>query len=321
MSCLLLRSVTSLRKRLGEAPLVLTIGNFDGMHCGHRALFKQVRDRSEAISGSKRVLITFSPHPRQYFAHLSGRKLQADEGVLTSVRIKLEQAELEKFDALVVLPFSQRLALLSPEQFLEQQVSGSGSVAAVVIGQDWRFGKERAGSADTIRTFALRKGFLLDVLSDQRESGERISSSRIRKLLAAGDVAEAQSLLGRPYALTDHVRHGDHRGRTIGFPTANLWFHDELLPAFGVYVTRTVVGGETIRSITNVGKRPTVKSLGGADRTIVETHLLDGFGREIYGRRIKVEFLERVRPELRFGSLEELKAQIEKDIAKAASRG
>jgi riboflavin kinase/FMN adenylyltransferase len=289
--------------------IVLTIGNFDGMHLGHLSLFQEVvklAKEEDAIP----TLVTFYPHPKFYFAKQRNVTLPPEEGELSSPRQKFSRATQLGILKVVLLRFGQKLSELTPEEFFETQILPIGEIKGIVVGRDWCFGRNKAGTAQTLQDFGVRYGFKVKILEDQAISGERISSSIIRKKISSGDVQSASEFLGYHYSLSGHVKKGDQRGRLIGFPTMNLKFGNELLPAYGVYRTSTIVRGKSLPSITNVGVRPTFAG----SKIVVETHVLEDYSGENYGERIKVSFIERLRAEKKFSGIEELKAQIEKDI-------
>lgn len=306
----LLRSTKAVRRFSGNNPLIVTVGNFDGMHCGHTALFRAVRETAKIIPNALTVLLTLFPHPKRYFKRKAGQPLTLEDGILTGLRVKLERASQEDFSILAVLHFGQALANLEPEEFINQHLLALGNVKVVVVGEDWRFGRDRTGNVEVLKNFTDKRDLAVKVVPEELVDGVRVSSSLIRKLLISGDVNRAAKFLGRPYRLIGRVRHGDKMGRQLGFPTANLVFHKELLPAFGVYKTRVTVEGKSFRSVTNIGIKPTFTD----ENPIVETYILEGFSEEIYGKRLELDLLDYIRPEIRFSSLEELKAQIGKDV-------
>jgi riboflavin kinase / FMN adenylyltransferase len=302
----LFRSVSTVRRISGRSSIAVTVGNFDGMHLGHRALFEEVKK----LEAEKNILVTFSPHPRFFFKRLRGDLPSRDERLLTPIRRKFQLARELGFDSVLVIRFDKELAALEPEEFVERNLLGLGEVKGIVVGEDWCFGKNRSGNALLLKQIVESRGIQLRVICDQSALGERVSSSRIRRLLSKGEVKDANALLGSPYGLSGKVFRGDQRGRQIGFPTANINPKDALTPQAGVYVTTTEVDGVAYRSITNVGVRPTFDG----DELRVETHILNGFQSEIYTERINVYFHERIREELKFSTVSELKAQIERDI-------
>lgn len=286
---------------------VIAIGTFDGIHLGHQHVLKFAIQRAKEI-GAIATALTFEPPP-----------VKVLRPEVAPPRISTNQQRLDWFgavgmEAAVVLPFTKELAALTPGEFIKDILVRRLDVRAVVVGDNFRFGKQQAGDVKFLRELGMREGFEVVVHTPVMVNGEIVSSTLIRKLVSEGDVRHAASLLGRPFALTGEVVTGTGRGRKSTFPTLNLKPEQELLPACGVYITRTLLEGETSshRSVTNVGIRPTFNgaALG------VETHLLDYSG-NFTPRRIEVRFWKRLRPERKFAGAEELKEQIAKDIAAA----
>ncbi len=290
---------------------VLTVGNFDGLHLGHRALLDAVLARSRSL-GRASALYTFDPHPRRVlFPDQPQPRLMAWE----QLRSELEASGI---DLLVRERFTLAFAALAPEEFLRDVIARRIAPAEVFVGRDFHFGKGRAGSGEWLRASAPAHGIRVEII-DQVRVGERdASSTRVREALLRGDVAEATLCLGRPYTIWGRVVEGDRRGRTLGFPTANLAPESELVPCNGVYATSVRLfagecpGAEAHPSVTNIGVRPTFEP----GRVLVETHLLD-FAGDLYGRRIAVDFHAHIRAERRFGGPDELARQIALDAAHA----
>jgi riboflavin kinase / FMN adenylyltransferase len=290
---------------------VMTIGNFDGLHLGHRALLDAVVERAGAL-GRPAAVYTFDRHPR--------RVLQPDAHLPRLMsRAQMEHGLREAgIDILIVEPFTRELADLEPAQFVEQVLVARIAPTELFVGRDFRFGHGRAGSDETLRRLLPASGVRVSVISQVLVEGEDVSSTRIRRLLEQGSVEEVSRCLGRPYALWGHVVEGDRRGRTLGFPTANLAPENELIPARGVYATSVqrvengAPGGAVHPAVTNVGTRPTFEP----GRLLVESHLLD-FDGDLYGARISVAFHARIREERRFSGADELRAQIRRDAAHA----
>jgi len=286
---------------------VIAIGNFDGIHLGHQRVLEfciGLAKESRAVA----TALTFEPPP-----------LKVLRPEAAPLRISTNEQRLEWFGALgmeaaVVLPFTMELAKLAPEDFVEEILVRQLRVRAVVVGDNFRFGHKQAGNVKFLRELGMRDGFDVIVHEPVVVDGEIVSSTAIRKLIAAGEVTRAARMLGRAFALTGEVVPGTGTGRKFTFPTLNLRPEQELLPARGVYITRTVLEGEpsSHRSVTNVGMRPTFNGTG----LTVETHLLDYSG-NFSPKRIEVRFWKKLREEKKFGGAEELKAQIAKDIARA----
>jgi riboflavin kinase/FMN adenylyltransferase len=296
---------------LPERGCVLTVGNFDGVHRGHQALLAAVVERARAL-GRPAAVYTFDPHPR--------RVLQPDAAQpLLMTREQLAEALAERgVDVLVREPFTPGFAALSPEAFLTDVLHERIAPAEIFVGRDFHFGKGRGGSDDTLSRLAPGLGMRVVIVPQVRAGGGDVSSSRVRAAIVAGDTADAALCLGRPYAIRGRVAEGDRRGRTLGFPTANLEPENELIPRNGVYATRVRLfegGGLSARAlpgVTNVGTRPTI----GPGRVGVETHLFD-FSADLYGRRLELAFERRLRDEQRFPDLDALRAQIAADAAAA----
>jgi len=286
---------------------VIAIGNFDGIHLGHQRVLEFCIGLAKE-SGAVATALTFEPPP-----------LKVLRPEVAPPRISTNQQRLEWFEALgmeaaVVLPFTMELAKLAPEDFVDQILVGQLRVRAVVVGDNFRFGHKQAGNVKFLRELGMRDGFDVIVHEPVVVDGQIVSSTMIRKLIAEGEVTRAARMLGRAFALTGEVVPGSGTGRKFTFPTLNLRPEQELLPARGVYITRTVLEGEpsSHRSVTNVGMRPTFNGTG----LTVETHLLDYSG-NFSPKRIEVRFWKKLREEKKFAGAEELKAQIAKDIARA----
>jgi riboflavin kinase/FMN adenylyltransferase len=283
---------------------VLTIGSFDGFHRGHQALIGYTVERARALGG-RSVLMTFEPHPAKVVGRGVVRLLQAPE----QRSAWLEHAPV---DVLWVVPFTPALARLEPDAFLEQYVFQVGTVREVVVGTDFRFGVRRRGDVSLLARMARVRQVRVWTLPPVSVGGEVCRSSEVRRRLGTGDVEGAARLLGRPYALAGVVQAGEGLGRQIGFPTANLNWRNEVLPASGVYVTVLRVGERRWPSVTNVGRRPTV----GGRHLQVEAHVLGDPG-DLYGREVELFFLRRIRAEQSFASVEALRRQIETDVEMA----
>jgi len=285
-------------------PFVVTLGTFDGVHAGHRELLRQAADRAKA-SGHRAAVVTFDPHPTVVVAPQRRPKL------LMTLDQRLAAFEAERMDLAWVIPFSRAFSELGPETFLDriQQIL---SPVELHVGTAFRFGRDRSGTVETLEAWGRAHHCRVQTLALRAPDGGRLSSTRIREALGLGDVDSATAFLGHPYALTGVVVEGDRRGRHLGFPTANLAWEQEQLPASGVYVTEAVLphhGGARL-GLTNVGEKPTFDG----QRLTVETHL-PGFEGDLYGARMEVRFLHRIRGEARFASVEELRVQIARDVA------
>jgi len=286
---------------------VLAIGNFDGIHLGHQAILRAAV-QCAAKTRDVATALTFDPSPRKVL-----RPESAPMRVSTNAQ-RMEWFGTVGLEAAVVLPFTLDLARLSPEEFVEQILVRGLRVRAVLVGENFRFGHRQGGDVALLRELGARHGFAVEIIPPLALDGEIVSSTAIRREIAAGNVTHAARLLGRPFVLTGEIVSGTGTGRRFTFPTLNLKPEQELLPARGVYVTRTLLEGESKsrRSVTNVGMRPTFN---GASLS-VETHLLD-FSGEVTAKRMEVRFWKRLREEKKFAGPEELRAQIARDIASA----
>jgi riboflavin kinase/FMN adenylyltransferase len=285
-------------------PAAVTIGVFDGVHRGHQHLIGLLLQRA-AEEGLATVVITFNPHPRTVIR--PGTALT----YLTSLDERVELLQGLGVDAVAVLPFTSELAQLSAQEFLRMVAEGLG-MKLLLVGPDFALGRNRAGTIGVMRETGERLGFRVEVAALLAEDGEKVGSSSIRQALAAGDVERVARLLGRPFSLSGPVVEGDRRGRTLGFPTANIAIGlDRALPAYGIYVTRAYLREAAYESCTSIGVRPTFDV---EPRPTVETYILD-FDEDIYGQELRIELLHRLRGELRFDSAEALVQQIQRDIA------
>jgi riboflavin kinase / FMN adenylyltransferase len=282
----------------------LALGNFDGIHLGHRSLLTAMRSYAET-SGRVPAVLTFHPHPVEVLN--PGKKLER----LTTTEEKLAVLESLGVELVLVEKFDPALAALGPEAFFERYIRQGLKSDAVFVGFNFHFGQNRAGNPELLGKLCADAGIRLHVEPPFSAEGVRVSSSAVRERLKSGDLAGANHLLGRPYSLRGTVVRGAGRGRTIGFPTANLLFpQPKCLPKSGVYVTEAVWQRQAFASVTNIGSRPTVEKEGAA--LSVEVHVLD-FQASLYDETIELRFLERVRDEKKFASLDELKAQIARD--------
>jgi riboflavin kinase/FMN adenylyltransferase len=289
---------------------VVTIGNFDGLHRGQRALVDHVVRRA-GESSSAAVVLTFDPHPLAVLAP------EREPARLTSDRQRRELLAAAGVDLLWLLPFTAELAAWPPERFVRELLVERLAAREVAVGSAFRFGRDRAGDVDLLARLGGELGFAVTGLAEQADAAGTVSSTRIRRAVAAGDVEDAARLLGRPYAVDGTVVHGDRRGRTIGWPTANVAPAEGrlLLPANGVYAAKLTLLGEnrTVAGVANLGTRPT---RGGDGGVTLEVHLFD-FSAEIYGEPVEVELHRRLRAERRFPDFEALREQIARDAAEA----
>jgi riboflavin kinase/FMN adenylyltransferase len=284
-----------------------SIGNYDGVHRGHRAILDRVVERARH-EGSPSLLVTFSPHPVYVVAPDRAPKL------LQTREQNLESLRDTGLTDVLILDFDEDLAALTGEDFFTRMLGDRVKLSAVLVGENFRFGRGREGDLDLLREIGSRQGFEVLGVAPVQNEGRVVSSSAIRKQIAEGDVASAHTMLGRPYEIAGEVLQGDGRGRTLGFPTANVESANEIVPAHGVYVTETLALAGRFPSVTNVGMRPTID---GVDLR-VETHLL-GFDEDLYGERVTVRFLAHLRDETQFNDVTELADQIARDRAAAES--
>jgi riboflavin kinase / FMN adenylyltransferase len=297
----------------GYGPSVVTIGNFDGVHRGHHVVLGRVVERARSL-GAQAVAITFDPHP---LALLHPERAPQP---LSTVDHKLELLAAEGIDAVLVMPFTHELAGQSPRQFVEESLVEGLGARVVVVGGDMRFGKANAGNVDTLRELGAELGFEVDVVADEgfaAAGDRRWSSTWVRELVAAGDVEAAGDVLGRPHRVTGVVVHGDHRGRELGYPTANL-APDAFgaIPADGVYAgwLNRLDGsaGERLPAAISVGTNPTFDGVGRR----VEAYVLDRDDLDLYGDLVALEFTHRLRPTLRFSGVDDLVRQMADDVAR-----
>ncbi|MFO1371996.1 MAG: bifunctional riboflavin kinase/FAD synthetase [Candidatus Competibacteraceae bacterium] len=297
----LIRGQHNLRPR--HRGCVATIGNFDGVHLGHQAILDQLAQQAIRL-GLPRLVITFEPQPQEFFAGPA-----APPARLMRLREKLLALDELSIERTLCLEFDHRLAAMPAPTFIEQLLVNQLGIRYLVVGDDFRFGHRRAGDFAMLVEAGQHHGFEVADNHSYILGGERVSSTRVRQALGQGDLELAARLLGRPYDMCGRVAHGDQRGRTIGFPTANIHLHRRVTPVYGVYAV--LMSGPGLHSwpgIANVGRRPTVQGV----REQLEVHLLDYQG-DLYGRHVKVDFLHYLRPEQRFASLAALQQQIQQD--------
>ena len=286
---------------------VLSIGNFDGVHTGHRKVIVKL-----SAQGRRRnlpvVVMVFEPQPLEFF--LGGNAPSR----LMRLREKVIQFKSLPIDKVLVVKFNQSMANYQAEDFITHYLVKKLNVKHLIIGDDFHFGKARCGNFAMLKEKGKLFGFSVEDTNSHYVEDHRVSSTLIRDALVSGDLSKAKQLLGRDYSVCGRVAHGNKRGRTIGFPTANIRMFRKNTPITGVFaVTMTGIGDKEIQGVANVGTRPTVD---GGNRVILETHLFD-FNQDIYGQYVEVHFKQKIRDEIRFNSIDELKTQIEKDIITA----
>lgn len=284
----------------------VTIGNFDGVHLGHQQLFSEVANRAYRKQGTS-IALTFEPHPLQVLKP-GGIKL------ISNCEQKAELIKMAGIDVLIVVPFTREFAGTSADTFVDELLVEKVGLKELVVGYDYAFGKGRAGDIPFLQKKGEVKDFSVTVVDAHYEDGTLVSSSRIRQLLAEGNVVEAGKLLGRHYQIRGQVRVGKQRGgKEIGFPTANLQFAEEdLVPRYGVYVSQVICDGRCYGGVINIGCNPTF----GEQSVVAETHIFE-FNEDIYGKPIKVNLLEFLRDETKFSGVAELASQISKDVVRA----
>ncbi len=287
-------------------PTVLTLGVFDGLHLGHQLIMQTVVERART-AGAVPTVITFEPHPREVLHPESAPPL------LQTFDQKIEALGVLGIEQTIVIHFDKQFAQIRAQDFLRDAVVDRLHAKEVYLGCGFAFGHDREGNIDLLRSVSQSLGFFADEAPEVRLRGRRVSSSRIRELLQHGRVNLARRMLGRPYGVEGRVVRGAERGATLGFPTANLHPQNRVIPRNGVYVTSALIEGQWRRSVTNVGTRPTFES---AAATSVETFVMNYSG-DLYGDVVRVRFLHRLRDEQKFGSVDELKAQIERDVMRA----
>lgn len=297
-----------------RAPCALTIGNFDGVHRGHQALLARVSEAASRL-GLESAVMTFEPHPREYFAQLQGRPSLAPSRI-ANLRDKLRSLGAAGIDRVIVEHFNAHFAALSPEAFIEDVLVAGLHVKWLMIGEDFCFGARRAGTVAMLIDAGKRYGFEVQTLPVVEHAGQRISSSAIRNALRVGDFAEAALMLGHPYAISGHVIHGKKLGRTIGFPTLNLAVAHKHPALSGIFIVQVHgLADQPLPAVASIGVRPTVDDSG---RVLLETHLFD-FAGDCYGKLIQVEFLKKLRDEEKYIDVPTLTAAIARDAEQARS--
>jgi riboflavin kinase / FMN adenylyltransferase len=290
----------------------LTIGNFDGVHRGHQVLLARVREAATRL-GVEAAVMTFEPHPREFFARLAGDLSRAPARI-ANLRDKLQALSDAGIDRVIVEHFNAHFAAMSPQDFVEKVLVQGLHVKWLMVGEDFCYGAKRAGNLATLLEAGRRHGFHVETLPAVTNDGQRISSSAVRNALAAGDFALVTQLLGHPYAVSGHVIHGRKLGRTLGFPTLNLRVAHKRPALSGIYVVQVHgLANQPLPGVASVGVRPTVEDSG---RVLLETHLFD-YAQPCYSKLIRVEFLKKLRDEEKYIDLPTLTAAIERDADQA----
>jgi len=284
---------------------VITVGNFDGVHIGHQGLLKEVKKRADKMSGTS-VVLTFEPHPLKV---LKEKKIP----LITPFERKIELIEKLGIDVVICLPFTREFSKVSAREFVEEILLKKIGMREIVVGYDYTFGHKREGNIDLLKKLGDELGFKVCILGPILVDNMIVSSTRIRNLIMEGELEKVKILLNRYYQVSGEVIAGhDRGGRLLGFPTANLKLVNEVFPKNGVYVVEVIYNNKVYGGVTNIGFKPTF----GNDALSVETHILD-FDQNIYGKKIKLNFIKRLRNEKRFSSIEALAAQIKRDIEEA----
>jgi riboflavin kinase/FMN adenylyltransferase len=299
----IIRGITNCYEKLPNP--VLTLGNFDGVHLGHQAIFKKVVDRAREIHGTS-IAFTFEPHPLKVLAPERSPRL------LNTFHGKMKLIESLGIQVVICADFTREFAEQNPEEFANRVLVEGIGVKEVYVGYDYAFGRGREGSIDSLQRMGQTFGFKVGVVEAVQVDGAVVSSSRVRDLVSNGNVDEVVRYLGRYYSIEGNVVHGESRGHTLGFPTANIQTSNELVPSRGVYAVRTLVGGRTIEGVASLGVRPTF----GDGPLSIEVFLFDYDG-DLYGKHLEVAFIKLLRGEEKFPDADALVGQIRRDIEKA----
>ena len=288
---------------------VITIGNFDGVHIGHQALFHEVVEKADAIDGTS-MAMTFEPHPMRVLHKNSLPPL------ITLFEQKIELIERAGIDVLICIPFTREFAAIPAEAFIKDLLIAKIGMRAIVVGRDYTFGRNREGNLSILKSYASQMGYeviVADWIKAEREIPDRISSTKIRELIMAGEVEPACKMLGRHYQIRGLVIKGrDRGGKLLGIPTANINLQDELCPKTGIYAVMVEYNHHLYRGVANIGYSPTFDD----QQFTIEVHLLN-FSENIYGEKIRINFIQRIRDEKKFAGIADLKEQIHQDIKTA----
>jgi riboflavin kinase/FMN adenylyltransferase len=288
---------------------VITIGNFDGVHIGHQVLFHEVVEKADAIDGTS-IAMTFEPHPMRVL------KKNNHPPLITLYEQKAELIKRSGIDVLICIPFTREFASLSAEAFIKDLLVAKIGMQAIIVGEDYTFGKNREGNLTVLKSYASQMGYeviVADWIKAGQNFSDRISSTKIRELVMAGEVEPARKMLGRHYQIRGLVVKGrDRGGRLLGIPTANISLQDELCPKTGIYAVTVDYHNRLYKGVANIGYSPTFED----NEFTVEVHLLN-FSTDIYAEKIRVNFIERIRDEKKFANISELTAQINQDIKTA----
>ena len=284
-----------------------TIGNFDGLHLGHQAILNKIKQNASKFNGKTIVFFT-EPHAAEYFSN-SRNKNKKPPPRISPWREKFELLKKNEIDFACFLKFNDKLRTMSPGDFISE-ILDSINLVSFTVGDDFRFGADRKGDTDLLKNWGDKKGILVENTETIIFDGQRVSSSRIREELLNNNFKNAEKLLGRPYTFSGKIVHGQHLGKTINIPTANIWLPNQRLPIKGVYAVKCKLDNLSLNGIANMGIRPTV----GGEKPVLEVHLFE-FNENIYSQRIRVKFVEKIRDEKKFDNLDMLKSQIQEDIS------
>ena len=279
---------------------VMTIGNFDGCHIGHREIFRRVKAHAAKVAGTS-VAYTFDPHPASVIKGVTPQ-------LIFTLEEKIEAVRCLGMDCLVVAPFTREVADTDPERFVEDTIVGRIGALGVVVGHDFSFGRKATGDIPFLKRMGEKKGFFVECVEPVRHDGNVVSSTLIRKMILSGDVGGAAKLMKFPFRIRGPVVHGRARGRGLGFPTANVTSDKELIPAYGVYAVWLCLGDRKLPGVVNIGNNPTFGDVG----TSIEAFIFD-LDEDIYGRELTVEFVEHLRGEIKFADKQYLIDQIDAD--------
>ena len=286
---------------------ITTLGSYDGVHLGHKRILARLRERKAELSLDHSVLLTFHPHPQEVL-----RKFSAAVELLTPIHERIALLENEGIDEVVVIKFTQEFSQTSYIDFFRDTIAKSLGTRAMVVGFNHAFGKNREGDAEHLKKIAPEMGIVVEEVQPVSVNGISVSSSKIRAALKAGDIANANEWLGRPYLLEGHVIHGEAIGKELGFPTANLFIDKtKLVPSDGVYAAQAWINGKKFKVALSIGTKPTIRD--GGDR-VVESLLID-FDGDLYGQVLKIECITYLRPQEKFSSIEELKSAMTRDVS------
>lgn len=284
---------------------IVTIGMFDGVHAGHRAILQQL-DKVKKQCDGESVLLTFWPHPRVFFGKTDGFS------TLTTIDEKLQLLEQAGLDACVVLPFSKEFANLSPEAYIQTILINGLNARKIVIGYDHKYGRNGLGTFELMKQFGLANNFEVEEINAFSFNSDAVSSTKIRRFLTEGNIEKANQYLSYDYFIQGSIVHGSQIGRTIGFPTANIQVDSEYktIPAHGVYAGYSIINDKKYKAVINIGNNPTISE---NNKTSIEVHLID-FQRDLYNETLQVSFINRLRDEQKFESLDALKKAIQHDV-------